>query len=385
MKKYKSWFKKSLLIIFTLLISVGIFNMIIDPYNAINFPIIKNLNEKKASNQEYFLKANYITYNKPDTIFLGTSRVRIGLDPNYYEQITGEKAYNLGLSASNMYIQRKYFEYALLKNPNLKTVIIGIDFEAFNKYVTNNVQYTAENFNITPMRTLKSIKDIISLDYTRTSLTVLSENYFNTSQSTYLYNGLDPANYYLNESKSLLQIGVNRFYFHLAQQVNDPHNLKKYKLSDNQMENLEFIVQACKENGIELHVFIPPAHVVQSEAIMQLGYGNIVQEWKKEVVNITPIWDFSDYNSITTVEPNNFNHYLDQSHFNREIGNLILDKMLKVNDNPNYPDFGVLLTKKNITLQIKLQNEKRSSWRQNHKAIIENILTTINSDYKYTP
>lgn len=126
MKKYKSWFKKSLLIIFTLLISIGIFNMVIDPYNAINFLIIKNLNEKKSSNQEYYLKANYITYNKPDTIFLGTSRVRIELDPNYYEQITGEKAYNLGLSASNMYIQRKYFEYALLKNPNLKKESLGL-------------------------------------------------------------------------------------------------------------------------------------------------------------------------------------------------------------------------------------------------------------------
>lgn len=59
------------------------------------------------------------------------------------------------------------------------------------------------------MRTLKSIKEIISLDYTRTSLTVLSENYFNKSQSTYLYNGLDPAKYYLKESNSLLQKGIN--------------------------------------------------------------------------------------------------------------------------------------------------------------------------------
>ncbi|GFZ91240.1 hypothetical protein [Okeania sp. KiyG1] len=75
----------------------------------------------------------------------------------------------------------------------------------------------------------------------------------------------------------------------------------------------------CQENNIKLILFISPSHATQWEAIRATGEWSTFEEWKREVVKITPVFDFSGYNTITT-EPihNDMENYRDNSHYTKK-------------------------------------------------------------------
>jgi len=60
------------------------------------------------------------------TVILGSSRIEIGLDPAH-PVFDGQRAVNLALPASNLCETLPSGYYALARNPDLKTVILGID------------------------------------------------------------------------------------------------------------------------------------------------------------------------------------------------------------------------------------------------------------------
>ena len=67
------------------------------------------------------------------------------------------------------------------------------------------------------------------------------------------------------------------------------------------------------------------------------------------MVAITPVWDFSGYNSITTqpIKPV-MNNYVDNSHYSPPIGAFVLNRVLSHNVEQVPKDFGVLMTPDNI-------------------------------------
>ena len=119
---------------FTPLISVGLFNIAVDPYGIFFTPVLNGFNKAKPEkfNQDLLFKAVEITRLRPTTIILGSSKEQWGIDPNHPELAKDENTYDLGLQAANMYTVRRYFEHALANQPNIKRVIVGIDFSMFN-------------------------------------------------------------------------------------------------------------------------------------------------------------------------------------------------------------------------------------------------------------
>lgn len=73
-----------------------------------------------------------------------------------------------------------------------------------------------------------------------------------------------------------------------------------YRFSDEYFAELKKIVELCKANNIKLIVFIPPSHATDMEAFHVIGEWQSMENWKRAMTQLIPVWDFSGYNSITT-------------------------------------------------------------------------------------
>jgi RNase H-fold protein (predicted Holliday junction resolvase) len=104
---------------------------------------------------------------------------------------------------------------------------------------------------------------------------------------------------------------------------NDPIYLKPTHYSGNTtietLQDIQAIVQLCKQNKVQLIVFINPIHhTTYQDTNKQLLY-----QFKRSLAIITPYYDFSGPNKITKDNHN----YVDTSHYTVDIGDQILKVM----------------------------------------------------------
>lgn len=101
----------------------------------------------------------------------------------------------------------------------------------------------------------------------------------------------------------------------------DPKYLKPTHYNGNTLtdtlQDIQNIVDLCKQHGIELTVFINPIHHTTYEDTNK----QLLQEFKHSLSTITPYYDFSGPNNITQDNHN----FVDTSHYTVDVG----DKMLQ--------------------------------------------------------
>jgi hypothetical protein len=156
------------------------------------------------------------------------------------------------------------------------------------------------------------------------------------------------------------QSGIYAKYFtkFLEGQVNK----KDFTISKLAIDNLKLIKEICQENNIKLVAFITPPHASHVEAIYIAGFGNVIEEMKREIVKIMPVWDFYGYNSITTEPIDEVTNYWDSSHYNLEVGDLILNRILGYREQTVPADFGVIITPDNIESELAKMRANRERW-----------------------
>ena len=146
----------------------------------------------------------------------------------------------------------------------------------------------------------------------------------------------------------------------------------------------------CKKNNIDLQLFISPVHAKKLQLFYQIGLWDNFEYWKKEMLFIikknTPqysLWDFTGYNEITTESfpsigdtKTQMKWYWESSHYKKETGDLILNKMLNdqaQSDITNTFNFGVQLTSSNIDSHLKKIRIERDLYGENHPEIINEL------------
>jgi hypothetical protein len=352
------------------LLSVGLFNIAVDPYGIYNSPTFAGFNQAKPEKWKHqrLYKAIAVSRVKPVTIFLGSSRINLGLNPEYAALKDKQPVYNLGLNAANPYEALRYLEHAIKNQKDLKLVVLGLDFIMFNQDLGNQAGFEEERLEKTSIAYRDFINTAFSLDALSLSQKTVEANRKNVKGDIYYPNGfmrLVRGERDKNATEFKKTIGV---YFNVH---------SNYKLSRQYLDNLRKIVTLCKENNIEVVGFISPAHVTQLEAIYVAGQWNILEEWTREMVSILPVWDFSDYNSVTT-EPvsETMKYYIDSSHYKESVGNWVLDRVFSERVNEVPKDFGVYLTPDNVGAHlVKLRNDRDKWARENPDdvAIVEGI------------
>lgn len=344
------------------------FSVWIDPYNVMNSQALPKFNQLKpeSSDDARRFKAINITRLKPKTIVLGTSRADIGIDPEHPVLSAHAPAYNLSIPAGDMYEAMRYFQHALANQPDLKQVVLGIDLVAFehrDDVGKLDPDQAARLGTTSYVRHLPNL--FFSADTLNASFSTLKANF--TSEPVreyYLKNGrlirFNPPDMPI---EAVFGSHLKSAYFESW--------YKDFRISQQQMDAFRTIVETCRQQGIELKVFISPAHVTQWEALRTAGLWSTFEDWKREIVNITPVWDFSGYSSITT-EPltEEMQNYLESSHYVKEVGDLVLNRMYRYQLKTIPSDFGMLLTTANVENHLVKIRADRSKWARRNADVV---------------
>ena len=345
----------------TLLSVVGI-NWLVDPYQIGTGPAWPRFNEVKFRSHTNVRQAKAINVKrlKPHAVVLGNSRADIGMDPNHAALLTHGNSYNLAIPASDMVETLRYYRGAVQAQPDLKTVVLGIDLVAFapNRYLRSLDAEVDAYLDPGPvlyptMEVTASHRALLA-----SGLTVVGNLSGAPVRENYLSSGrLDRRNPPGMSTEAAFALHLKQVY------LGQEGWYSAYQTAPEQMTAFRDLVRDCKARGIELKVFISPAHALQWEAIHLAGQWAAFEQWKREVAAITPVWDFSGYNSVTT-EPltSATRNYIESSHYLPHVGRWVLDRMFGY-PSPQLPaDFGVLLAPDGLDEHFSRIREQRQRW-----------------------
>lgn len=345
-------------------LALGLFNVVVDPYEVLGMPKVENFNQFKpvlATHVRLF-KAMAITRSQYDFIFLGSSRTELGLDPTHPVLANSGSGYNLALSGPNMYEVLRYFQHALNNQPQITQVVLGIDFFMFNQVRKNRPDFSDARLERQSLTLEETLGVGFSLDALDSSYQTISSNLKSPNKpDSYHSNGRRNLQYQINHLLS--QSRLKSFRFSLQEYLKDRELYGEYYLSMEYLKDLNKLVEICQEKNIDLKIFISPSHATQWEAIREAGLWPLFEQWKGEVVQITPVWDFSGYNSITT-EPisNPMKYYVDSSHYRPQVGHLVLNRMFQFQEENVPSDFGIFLTRDTLEDSLERIRTNRELW-----------------------
>ncbi|MEQ9235218.1 hypothetical protein [Coleofasciculus sp. E2-BRE-01] len=353
----------------TPLISVGLFNMIIDPYDIFNTPDFLGINDSKPhkDKNDRLFKATDVIRIKPVTVFLGSSRTKQALNPSHSALKNEQPAYNLAINGPNAYEVRRYLEHAIANQKNIKTVVFGVDFSMFNSSLMNQPTFSEKRLEKSSLALEDFLNSTFSLDALFASReTVVASLADAKENDNYGDNGFMPNRKLAPDETEWRFNGGIELYF-------DFHS--DYQFSEQYFSDLKKIVELCEEYGVDLKVFISPSHATQWEAIRATGRWQTFEQWKRKLVKIVPVWDFSGYNSITTEVINDtMQNYADNSHYTEKVGNLVLNRIFSHNENTVTKDFGILITPQNIESHLNKINEDRELWAEENPDEVRLVL-----------
>lgn len=350
-------------------LTVGAVNALMDPFGVLDSPDVPGLNRLRPEkfNHVRLFKAADITRIRPKTVFLGTSRTELGLDPQHPALANHQPAYNLGLVGPNTYEVRRYLEHAIANQPDLRTVVLGVDFFMFNTHKVTAPDFSEERLDrrtLWPRDLLSTTVSLGSLEASRRTLGANVEG-----EAYYLYRPDGFRYIYGNQTDEPIP---QKFAQSIRGFLESEEYYGRYQLSEARLADLRAIADLCRSHNIDLKVFISPSHAVQWEGLRAAGLWPVFEEWKHQVVAITPVWDFSGYNSVT-VEPVSatMTHYWDSSHYRSSVGDQVLDRLFGIT-NPQIPaDFGVWVTPQTVEAHLAGIRRQREAWQERRPEVFE--------------
>ncbi|MFB2836813.1 hypothetical protein [Floridanema evergladense] len=474
------------------LVSIAIFNLIVDPYGIIenltapeeNQPdlasdlpppvfqlerqkietknqskptTLEQRNKYRAERFKINLATLSITKIQPKMVILGTSTaLKLSTD---HPALTTQPVYNLALPGAKMRDIKSYFDDTLANHPDLQEVLLSLDFFAFGeqkKVVKPSDNQSEKPQEVTVVRTNKysvTIPELIkinfSLDTFAASLRkvafpdlpapesdeqqpplegpkksqVLSaridrksssrlkskkkkiikkkgiEKAKETKEQQFTKSNKKESKVIATEQEKKTPVakptvkplavqalvkpkGVaknsnryNNFKRVVKLYLVEKSLYKDYSLSEEELAAFKAIVDICKKRKIKLTVFIAPVHTAQLELINRAGIWSEFENWKREIVTITPVWDFASYSNLVT-EPidDNMKNFVDTVHYQHEVANLIMQRIYNYQAEKVPPNFGKLISKSNIEPHLKVIRQQRLSWKRNNMEMVQFVM-----------
>ncbi len=390
MTKYLIYF---IISAFCTALGLAAFNWKVDPYAIFQTGGLLEKNEVKPllTLNERVFKTVRLARENSVAVVLGTSRADIGINPDH-PALGGKKAVSLATFGQPIAESHRLMALAA-KQTSLKTVVVGLDFFAFNALFPNPSDFDLENFADTrPYQLAFSVTT--SLDSWKFRKRKAGE-----PGDCCLSNGARFPN--LPDAF----VGHYRSHFISSERM---YLLEKYRPSpscdfsfstpkhpkDSTLDELRAMVALAHEKNISLRLFISPSHARQWEVLATAGLTEKWEAWKRALVQINveeaartrrvpfPLWDFSGYNAITSeAVPADGDRqaamrwYSDSSHYTPALGRVVLDKMfgLPVTDSGVPDDFGVLLTPDTLEAQLAAIRRGHKDYRETNPVDVAEI------------
>lgn len=314
------------------------------------------------SNQinDRFVKMKYLlhdrNFEKYDSYLWGSSRV-MKADTRFI----GEKTYNLGVPTGMTEDALEQLQILLQNGAEIKAVYVGLD-------------------DLTYCRNYSSVvNNLLWISY---------KDQWNQDMETYIRYLLTPSimkqtlkadtkalTYYLGGSGMVVIPGqVERdIEENVKKHIEDNkfsrpriYNEKEQDVQEfsRSLNNLKEIKEICEENNIQLKIFFNPQHMAK----YLMNDMELMNRFKKELVKISPFWDFSGANVITS---NNYFWY-ETSHPRAFVCDKILDTVSGKNCITGVPDFGVYVTPENVDDFCEKAVRDRETYDPSHEQWIPN-------------
>lgn len=383
---------------------MGLFDAVVDPMDITHWWRRAGINAYKPALQARvrLVKAIQVRRIRPNEIVLGTSRSHVGLRMTHPGWPPGVR-YNLGFDGATPEEMYAYLRHAQANAP-LRLVVLGLDtwqIEGAPSSVRPDFDPTVLEQPDAPLTVaradLAELRILLSLDTLAASIETLRSQdqagadwfapdgqrlgpvFFRRPGEDYQAKG--PTEYFLAVDRQ--EIG-----FKLpepAARTAGPIRQAPAK-AVNSFDYIRKIVEFCRDEGIDLRIFITPAHAHQMEISSLMGEWGAIERGKRRLVTLLatdgpgggplpfPLWDFSGYSSVTTddlpvpASRREMRFYWDSSHFKEEVGDWVLDRLFSTTC-PGHPvpaDFGRPLTPQSLEGDLAATREGRDAYERAH-------------------
>ena len=372
-------------------------NLIVDPLGLFGMPTWQGFNAEKTQYQKYLrmAKPHAVRMLKPRGLILGTSRAE-NVSPDHLGwHAEARPTYNMAIQSSRIHEVLRNLQHAQAQN-RLKQVVLFLDDFMFSPRVRSETGFDEARLDREPTPKINGawaddlVMALFSYDALVESITTVRSQDARTPV-IYLANGAhDPTRF----QSEVDRMGGHRNLF--LQQAKPPDG-KPFTGDDRPpYDDFRALLTFCRKENIDLRLVINPMHAHMLELNWLNGtWGKNIEDWRRRLVRILteeaadshaskpfPLWDFADYNSITTepVPPlgdanTKMNWWWESSHYKSDVGRLMLDRVLGNHSGRQgtLNDFGIQLNLGNIEPHLRSVRVKHAEYASSHQIDISEI------------
>ncbi len=313
---------------------------------------------------------------------MGSSRVHDAMNPQHHLLQEYAPVYNLGVDMNRIHETLILLRHAN-ENSKIRRVILGLDLFMFN-----SMQQVSQDFDETLIGrqvrwTDYLVRPILSMTSIYDAFRTIKVSFLTPERREFLPNGYRPQAFYGLKNHSSIHYYTTWIF--LTPRKQQTKYYADMSLSDEVFTDLEAIISLCANQGIDLHLYINPAHAnLDGEGLRALGKWGMFEEWKRRLTTMAyhydvPLWDFSGYNSVTT-EPVSraMKFYWDSSHFTETVSDWIIQRLFNV-DETVPSDFGFRLIPQTIEAHLELIRTNREQYFRRNQPELEALQTEYKS------
>lgn len=335
---YERFLSAVLTLSFLFISPVAGLNYYVDPYGYFR----TDFSRQKTEPNQQLVKMKYILKNpaKYDCFIFGSSRCG-NIDP---KKIPNREAYNMtyseGLPAEWLANLKTMLQHGVA----VKTVIICLDDFSFR---LDPADHESQWMRLSYRENMQPV-------YWRYVLRIpqaeVIKPYFDKQPASVFYDIYDSGRPLHPEVDEAIEKDPEKH-------INDskfwvPMKHEEERIAQT-IEEIRQIKTITDQNGIELITIMNPIHITTY-------MGNNREElyqFQRELVKITPFWDFSPPSSVTT---NNY-YFYETSHYRPLVGDWMIERIYHLPGKDLPADFGTCVDKENIDSHLREVREKATT------------------------
>ena len=265
----------------------------IDPLGIWGSPIISGINNFKVKQPLNLdlLKPYQYRMVQPDVVFIGSSRVYVGLAPKDYPD-KSVKVYNMGMSSLSLEDTLSYL-YFMIKVHKPDKIYLGLDFFQFD---VSNAEGARAGFS--PERLDRISESFLSCISSKMEETAGMRE---LAKDTVIESRRNPATQLFSNGWDIqrgdsVQWDQNAWKHSL---ISFMKTYDSFVLAEKSFEDLSKFVGLCRDSNIDLKVFFNPISVDLLALIWFSGKYEEFERVKMRVAEIISFHDFATVNEIT--------------------------------------------------------------------------------------
>ena len=372
--------------IVVLLAGLAGLNMFMNPYGHFDSPRINGINKLSLgfNHRAALTKALAISRVQPETIILGNSRAETAYDPEH-PGFTWRPAYNLALGGAGLREMRRYFLETLAQG-RVRHLLLALDLTMLDPAAID-VNTVPEDVLLTDSsgRSLGNVRQ-----WRRLASLLLSSTATSDSVWTLTHQHKPVASYFpsgqRNESADTEQVvreggprkasrGIESNFLASSLQSISAGDFSAYNALMTQL--LEMFSLAAKDN-IRITLITNPIHAREVYLFAAAGLWPEYEKWKHDLValvaksprpDLIDLWDFSGVSTCTAeaMPPEGnaearMHWYRESSHFQKILGDIVLDKALLGKESATCPGLGRRLAPDTIEALLAEQRSALKQW-----------------------